>query len=385
MKGQLPTAIFAFALMLSSLVCVLPAAAETGSISEYTIPTANSQPVSLVSGPDGALWFTEIAGDKIGRVTAAGAVSEYAIPTANSRPDEIELGPDNNLWFAEVLGNKIGRISPAGVLSEFPVPTFDSRPTVVASGPDGNVWFTERLGNKIGRITPSGQITEFGVPTPASRPLGIVSGPDGNLWFTELLGNKVGRLDPATRAISEYPLPTAASQPFEITAGPDGNLWFTEFVGNKIGRITTAGVITEFPLPTPASGPNTIRPGPDPNAATDCVFQRETLGPAEFAARYGSLGGCAASLATTKTLWFTEQNANWIAQITTDGTIFEFPIPTPNSQPIGIAEGPDGAVWFAELNSNKIGRLDLQSIGRPAEPGRPSGEAHTAPLEVEPD
>jgi streptogramin lyase len=38
--------------------------------------------------------------------------------------------------------------------------------------------------------------------------------------------------------------------------------------------------------------------------------------------------------------------------------IREFPIPTPNSDPIGIALGPDGALWFAEENvSNKIGRI----------------------------
>jgi len=36
--------------------------------------------------------------------------------------------------------------------------------------------------------------------------------------------------------------------------------------------------------------------------------------------------------------------------------ITEFPIPTPNSAPSGITLGPDGALWFTELNN--IGRLD---------------------------
>ena len=37
----------------------------------------------------------------------------------------------------------------------------------------------------------------------------------------------------------------------------------------------------------------------------------------------------------------------------------EYPIPTPASIPAGIAQGPDGAVWFAEYGSGKIGRLTI--------------------------
>ena len=95
------------------LLAVLPAAADTGAIAEYAIPTAGSQPVSIVGGRDGALWFTEIAGNKIGRATTDGAMSEFAIPTSNSRPDEIAVGPDGNLWFAEVFGDKIVASRPA--------------------------------------------------------------------------------------------------------------------------------------------------------------------------------------------------------------------------------------------------------------------------------
>jgi streptogramin lyase len=179
-------------------------------------------------------------------------------------------------------------------------------------------------------------------------------------------------------------VPTVASQPFEITAGPDGNLWFTELAGNKIGRIDPGtGSITEFSVPTPSSGPNTIRRGPDPNPATDCSFQLETLGAAGFAARYGTFGGCVATLGTTKTLLFTEQNANRIAHITTDVTIFVFPIPTPISQPIGITVGSDSGVWFAESGGNKIGRLDVRSVGEPVAPGRGASGDAADPFEAD--
>jgi streptogramin lyase len=92
--------------VMAVLVGVVPAAAETGSVVESSVPTVNSQPVSIVAGPDGNLWFTEFRGNKIARMTTAGAVIEFAIATANSQPDDMDVGPDGNLWFAEVLGNR---------------------------------------------------------------------------------------------------------------------------------------------------------------------------------------------------------------------------------------------------------------------------------------
>jgi virginiamycin B lyase len=39
------------------------------------------------------------------------------------------------------------------------------------------------------------------------------------------------------------------------------------------------------------------------------------------------------------------------------GKIREFPIPTADSQPVGITAGPDGNLWFTELRGNNIGQL----------------------------
>lgn len=64
-----------------------------------------------------------------------------------------------------------------------------------------------------------------------------------------------------------------------------------------------------------------------------------------------------------------------MAHVTTDGVIFEFAIPTPNSRPIGVAAVPLGDVWFAESVGNKIGRLDVQDVGEPAAPGQRTDDA----------
>ena len=83
----------------------------------------------------------------------------------------------------------------------------------------------------------------------------------------------------------------------------------------------SAQTITEYVVPTANSAPNIIAAGPD------------------------------------GALWFAEQGANKIGQITAAGVFTEFPVPTVGGDPFGIAAGPDGALWFTELDGNKIGRI----------------------------
>jgi streptogramin lyase len=196
--------------LLGAAVCVAkPVGAETNI--EYG---SFNRPLSITTGPDGALWFTENGGNKIARITTAGVITEFPIPTADSNPTGITAGPDGALWFAEASADKIGRITTEGVITEFPI-TAGSFPTDITTGPDGALWFPEYHAGQIGRITTMGVLTEFGGTT--GSPQYITTGPDGALWFTECL------------------------------------LQLSECAISKIGRITTGGVITEISLPSPTS------------------------------------------------------------------------------------------------------------------------------------
>jgi virginiamycin B lyase len=53
-------------------------------------------------------------------------------------------------------------------------------------------------------------------------------------------------------------------------------------------------------------------------------------------------------------LWFTELNGNKIGTLSSSGVI-DYSIPTLNSWPDHIILGPDGNLWFTEFNGNKIG------------------------------
>ena len=59
-------------LLLAAIVLLAASAgiAKQGVIfTEYPITTAGSAPTGITQGPDGALWFTEAAANKIGRIT----------------------------------------------------------------------------------------------------------------------------------------------------------------------------------------------------------------------------------------------------------------------------------------------------------------------------
>lgn len=94
------------------LVVCLTAFDASGSaqtITEFPL-AAGAAPIDIVAGPDGALWFTEQHGHKIGRMTPQGAIAEFATPTPQSFPTGITVGLDGAVWFT---GKLIGTRSAA--------------------------------------------------------------------------------------------------------------------------------------------------------------------------------------------------------------------------------------------------------------------------------
>ena len=338
-------------------------AGSHNNVTGYSFPAPVNNAIAIAAGPDGALWFTELRTNAIGRITTAGVITQYKLPFATG-PEDITAGPDGALWFTEAK-SAIGRITTAGSITEYPTsgPAYaitvgpdgafwftyggsiigrmttagaateywtgagtSSGPGTITAGPDGALWFTDTDSNAIWRMTTAGVAAKYPLPTGIADPAAITAGPDGALWFTENIANKIGRITTAG-GITEYDVPTANSDPWKIVAGPDGALWFTEYGGGKIGRITTAGAITEYPLPNAQSVPTGI------TAARD------------------------------KALWFTEYvSPSKIARITTAGLITEYPVPEV-TEAWRIAAGPDGALWFTGNFSAEIGRAPDCGLG----------------------
>ena len=70
------------------------------------------------------------------------AITEFSDGISNpGGPDLITAGPDGNLWFTEQAGNRIARITPDGVVTEFSAGlSVGAGPRGIVSGPDGNLW-----------------------------------------------------------------------------------------------------------------------------------------------------------------------------------------------------------------------------------------------------
>ena len=305
----------------ASLIAVLasPAPAPAQTATPFTPPTVPSTPSGITVGPDGNVWFTEIDGNNIGRITLAGVITEFPIPSAFASPASIVLGADGNLWFTETGVDQIANITPVGVVTEFPLPpTPDGSPIApigIAAGADGNIWFTEFSSNKIGRITPGGIVTEFPLPSPIVSPGPIAAGPDGNLWF--VASNNIGRITTAG-VITIFGPVAADSVVGGITAGSDGALWFTS--AKTVSRITTAGVFNTLATPTATGQFNDILAGAD-----GALWFYENAG-------------------STSNLW----------RLTTAGAATKFPLLTPVSNVFGMTVGPDGNIWFTLDTAGRV-------------------------------
>jgi virginiamycin B lyase len=243
---------------------------KTGQITSYT--TSTGAGVGAVARGDGVMWFAERFTNKIGSVDNNGNVREYSIPTPNSVPQSVVVA-DDVVWFTEQSGNKIGRLDPStGSVAEYPVPTPGAAPLGMTLGPDGALWFVERNASKVGRMTTDGSFTEYAL-TPGSSPQRIAVGSDGALWFTELGANKVGRLTTAG-TLTEYPVPGG---PVGITATQsDKALYVVLFNASAVARVALDGTVTnEWATPSPSSAPLQIAAG----SGHELWFSESSLSP----------------------------------------------------------------------------------------------------------
>ena len=233
-----------------------------------------SLPSTIVTGADGALWFTDNGRrPAIGRITPQGRITEFSRGLRrDSQPFELTAAPTGDVWFTDQGKHPaIGRITPRGRITEFRHGLArGSVPFGIAAGTDAQIWFTDRGCSggghcAVGRITTSGQIAELrrGLRR-GGQPLGIAAAAGGQMWFADSDG-AIGQVSPGG-AITEHTRGlNAGSSPVAVAAGPDGAMWFTdEGQVPAVGRVTAEGVIREFSAGVPSgSEPAAIAPAAD--------------------------------------------------------------------------------------------------------------------------
>jgi virginiamycin B lyase len=173
--------------------------------------------------------------------------------------------------------------------------------------------------------TPAAAVQEYDVPA-GTHPHDVAVAGDGTVWYTAQRTGKLGRLDPRNGRVDEVEL-GEGSAPHGVIVGPDGAPWITDGGLNAIVRVEpTTREVRRFPLPAD-------RPSTNLNTA---VFDR------------------------SGTLWFTGQSGIY-GRVTPDsGRVDVFDAPNGRG-PYGITVTPDGAVYYASLAGNYMGRIDTET------------------------
>src|SRR5947209_86605 len=106
-------------------------------IREFPIPTPNSNPFWITSGPGSALYLTAGGTSQIVEYTpSTQGFKSFSIPGGNlGSQGTIAAGSDGNLYFTSSNGSAIGQFNPAvGFTQSIPVPTASVGTSYITTG-----------------------------------------------------------------------------------------------------------------------------------------------------------------------------------------------------------------------------------------------------------
>ncbi len=254
--------------VLLGMVLLAAAAGPRVTIREWEVPTPNSRPHDPAAAPDGSLWYTGQAANKLGRLDPmTGQFKEFPLSIPDSGPHGLVADRDGNIWFTAANKGYIGKLDPKnGKVTEYRMPDPDAKdPHTPVFDQNGTLWFTVEGSNFVGQLDPrTGAIKLKRVPTPHAVPYGIVVAKDDTPFFCEFGTNKLASINPKTMDISDYPLPEGA-RPRRLALSPDGSIYYSDYARGYLGHFDpTTKKVEEWPSPSGASSkPYAIAITPD--------------------------------------------------------------------------------------------------------------------------
>lgn len=291
-----------------------------GMMVEIDLPDKLGSTHELAAAPDGAISVSQMLQHKLVRISPDGEEVQFFDMPPDTGPHGLKFDHDGQLWLTFQFTDEIVEIGPdGGILARHRIPSLGAGPHGLGIGPDNTIWWTGKTGDMIGRFDPrTGATTIFPLEHVPATPIYIVADEAGSMWFTELEGSRLGRIDPQEQ-LAFFELPTRESRPIAVFPGPDAQIWFTEERGNAYGRVTHEGRVEEFPT--------------------------------------GVAGGelASATFDDADNLWIQFNTPDIIQRIAPDGTRTTFPLSTRDAVQHRIIIGPDGRIWFTELESDKVG------------------------------
>src|SRR5438270_208446 len=175
--------------------------------------------------------------------TLSVTIKEYEVPTPKSRPHDPALAPDGSLWYTGQAANKLGTIDPRTMaIHEYTLPANSARPRRLALAPDGTVFYTDYARGYLGHFDPAAGklLKEWTSPGGAdSEPYGIAVTKEGDVWYSEsgVKPNTLVRFDPRTESFGKEPIPSGGGVVRNMVATPDGHLYLACSGVNKVAVV----------------------------------------------------------------------------------------------------------------------------------------------------
>jgi streptogramin lyase len=166
---------------------------------------------------------------------------------------------------------------------------------------------------------------------------------------------------------TEYTSLPLTPAPFDLITGPDGNIWYTAPGSDLIAQMdpSTGSILKTFSQP--GCAPTGITIGPGGRLFVACFNGNEILGLRTTGVithyalppRAAGAGPEFLTAGPDGFLWFTEVTTGYVAKLNVStGSLWEYPLPYgSNADPRGITVGSDNNVWFTERFANQIGRI----------------------------
>jgi sugar lactone lactonase YvrE len=366
---------------------------------------------------DSAGTITTIAGtDESGSLGDGGP----AVDAALVQPCGLALGQDGSLYIADAEDHRVRKVDPDGVITTVAGTgewgfSGDGGPAVeaelawprgVAVAPDGSVYIADTRNDRIRRVDESGTITtvagrggaSFGAKRQATEaPVdaqGVAVSGDGSVYVAD--GPCVQRIgsDGVITTVAGtgrrgysgdggQAVEAELDEPGGLALGPDRSLYIADYAGDVVRRVMPDGTISTFA----GGGPDDGSAEPDSGTATD---------PEALWAWYGGDGGPATearfvgcrdvALDADGNLYIADSEnirthgvsfeSHRIRRVGTDGLITTFAgvgasgfsgdggpaTEAKLDDATGVAVGPDGSVYIADQNNNRIRRVDTDGV-----------------------
>jgi len=349
-----------------------------------TSAAASSLPRTPVDNPDNQITITGTPMDNYPDVQrpqfcssediakSNAFVKEYKIPTQCTQPLAIVTDPDGNVWFTQTNTGRVAKFDPiTQVFTEYDNTKWQKGMRSMMWGidysPDGILWFTDEATDGIWQFSiKDQQYSRTDYPKVADSLPQRLSVDGSKIIVNDFIGNKITFLDPtqSSQGISymSIPSPVENSVTGAFTVDSHRNLWYTNWIFQKGGVLVKFNQ-DEFENSSTAQFENSTTP----------IF--DLISVYQFPKGMSTPNGIDADsngkiwIADTSSSFFfsfdpnTESFTKYITsvpQISSYGN-YSGVIKNPVSRPYWAAFNPAGKLIFNEQTANRIGVFDPKS------------------------